>query len=51
MSADQIKRVKQAMSETVVMIARELTHSSDLRDYGKIESWKNHYKKLEAMLK
>lgn len=51
LTAEYVKRVKSAISETENLIAREMKISEDLRYHSKIEGWKAHIEKLNGFLK
>jgi len=47
---DQVRRAEQALTETRLMLNKELKYSTDLQNVERIEFYKNHIRTLENML-
>ena len=50
LTAEQAKRVNQAIKETALLLNKELYYSQDLQHKEKIQGYVNHIEKLNNML-
>ena len=50
MTADKVRRTRQALNETLALLSRELQYSPDLRKQDVIAGYKAHIATLEGYL-
>lgn len=51
MTQEQIKRAKQALTETRLLLNKELSYSEHLQNKDLVQFYKSHIVKLEKMIK
>ncbi len=50
LTAEQTRRINEALNETCMLLAKEIGYRADLRDQERVAFYNAHINKLQAML-